>query len=142
MTKCYKCQAIYQASLIFCLMGPTYMQMSQMYRPHSAGCPGAVVVQTALAQASAADRRSFLQPYNHALHSGGSSALEHCLAYLVLVGFVAALAVRLLARSHWLRRMLRKHAGGTQALMLFEKCVDYFSDSGQSRSPRRTSKPG
>lgn len=100
------------------------------------------MVQTALAQASAADRRSFLQPYDHALHSANSSVFEHRLALLVLAGFVGALAVRLVRRSHWLRRMLRKHAGGTQALMLFEKCVEYFSDSGQSRSPRRTSKPG
>lgn len=100
------------------------------------------MVQTALAQASAADRRSFLQPYDHALHSGSSSALEHRLAQFMLAGFVAALAVRLVGRSHWFRRMLRKHAGGTQALELFEKCVEYFSESGQSRSPRRTSKPG
>ncbi|KAL3136987.1 hypothetical protein ABBQ32_006584 [Trebouxia sp. C0010 RCD-2024] len=103
---------------------------------------GAVVVQAALAQASSADRHSFLQPYDHALHTGRGSAFEHSLAFLVLVGFMAALAVRLVASSEWLRRMLRKHAGGTQALMFFEKCVDYFSDSGQSRSPRRTSKPG
>ena len=103
---------------------------------------GAVVVQTALAQASAADRRSFLQPYDHALHSGSNSAFERRLALVVLAGFVAALAVRLSGRSPWLRRMLRKHAGGTQALMLFERSLDYFSESGQSRSPRRTSKPG
>ena len=103
---------------------------------------GAVVVQTALAQAPAADRRSFLQPYDHALHSGSSSAFEQRLAVVVLSGFVAALAVRLVGRSPWLRRMLRKHAGGTQALMLFERGLEYFLESGQSRSPRRTSKPG
>lgn len=102
-----------------------------------------MVVQTALAKVSAAERSSFLQPYDHALHSGSSSsAFERRLAVVVLAGFVAALAVRLVGRSPWLRRMLRKHAGGTQALVLFERCLEYFLDSGQSRSPRRTSKPG
>ena len=101
-----------------------------------------MVVQTALAQAPAADRRSFLQPYDHALHSASSSAFERRLAVVVLAGCAAALAVRLVGRSPWLRRMLRKHAGGTQALMLFERCLEYFLESGQSRSPRRTSKPG
>ena len=105
-------------------------------------CAGAVVVQTALAQASAADRRSFLQPYDHDLHSGSSRAIERRLAVVVMAGFAAALAVRLVGRSAWLRRMLRKHAGGTQALMLFERSMEYFLESGQSRSPRRTSKPG
>lgn len=106
---------------------------------------GAVVVQTALAKAPAAERRSFLQPYDHALHSGSSSsssAFERRLAVVALAGFVAALTVRLVGRSPWLRRMLRKHAGGTQALVLFERSLEYFLESGQSKSPRRTSKPG
>lgn len=101
-----------------------------------------MVVQTALAKVSAAERSSFLQPYDHALHSGSSSAFERRLAVVVLAGFIAALAVRLVGQSPWLRRMLRKHAGGTQALMLFERSLEYFLESGQSRSPRRTSKPG
>jgi len=104
-------------------------------------CAGAVVVQTALMQSPASDRRSFLQPYDHSLHSGNSFC-EHSLAVVLLVGFVAALAVRLAGRSHWLRRMLRKHAGGTQALVIFERCLDYLTECGQSKSPRRASKPG
>ncbi|DBA73920.1 TPA: hypothetical protein ACH3X2_009569 [Trebouxia sp. C0005] len=102
---------------------------------------GAVVVQTALMQSPASDRRSFLQPYDHSLNSG-SSFCEHSLAVVLLVGFVAALAVRLAGRSRWLRRMLRKHAGGTQALVIFERCLDYLTECGQSKSPRRASKPG
>jgi len=104
-------------------------------------CTGAVVVQTALMQSPASDRRSFLQPYDHSLHSGNSFC-EHSLAVVLLVGFVAALAVRLAGRSHSLRRMLRKHAGGTQALVIFERCLDYLTECGQSKSPRRASKPG
>ena len=103
---------------------------------------GAVVVQTALAKSSAADRRSFLQPYNHALHSRVDRVSEHLLGIFLLLGFVAAMAVRIAGRSRWLRRMLRKHAGGTQALVVFERSLDYFSETGQSRSLRRTSKPG
>ncbi|DBB04521.1 TPA: Golgi apyrase [Trebouxia sp. C0004] len=102
---------------------------------------GAVVVQTALMQSPASDRRSFLQPYDHSLHSRNSFC-EHSLAVVLLVGFVAALAVRLAGRSRWLRRMLRKHAGGTQALVMFERCLDCFTECGQSKSPRRASKPG
>ena len=99
------------------------------------------MVQAALAKSPAGEIHSFLQPYNHSLHSVGDSAFEHRLAVVLLVGFVAALAVRLAGKSRPLRRMLRKHAGGTQGLVLFEKTFDYFLDSGQSRSPRRTSKP-
>lgn len=102
---------------------------------------GAVVVQAALAKSPIGDRRTFLQPYDHSLHSVGDSAVEHRFVVILLIGFVAALAVRLGGKSRPLRRMLRKHAGGTQGLVLFEKTFDYFSDSGQSRSPRRTSKP-
>ena len=79
VTNGYKCQAIYHASLTFCLLGQTYIQVLQMYRPHSAGCTGAVVVQTALAQASAADRRSFLQPYNHAFTLAAAAPLNTAL---------------------------------------------------------------
>lgn len=104
-------------------------------------CVGAVVVQTALMQSPASDRRTFLQPYDHYLHSGNSFS-EHSLAAVLLVGFIAALAVRLAGKSHWLRRMLRKHAGGTHGLVIVEKCLDYLTESGQTRSPRRASKPG
>lgn len=73
-----------------------------------------------------------------------SDISEHRVAVFLLLAFVAALAVRLAGKSGQFRRLLRKHAGGTQALVLFEKCLDYLNEpgTGQTRSPRRTSKPG
>ena len=86
-------------------------------------------------------RRSFLQPYDPAQHYTNSNT-EHHLVVVLVIGFVAALAVRLAGKSQRMRRMLRKHAGGTWALVVVERCLDYLSELGQNRSPRRQSKPG
>lgn len=102
---------------------------------------GAVVVQAALMQSSATDRRSFLQPYNENWQQSSKST-EQMLAALALFAFIAAFAVRIAGKSQWLWRMLRKHAGGTAGLRVLEHSLDSVSDMFQTRTARRLSKPG
>ena len=104
-------------------------------------CAGAVVVQTARMQSPAADRRSFLLPYDDSWQHT-SRFTEQALAAIALSGFVAAFAVRIAGRSRWFWRMLRKHAGGTKGLMVLEHGVDSISDVFQTKNSRRMSKPG